>query len=548
MSVSYDTSGENILPNLISDLPAALSAKISVADEDEPSSDKSLSSVALPGEPSMLMLSSRSYSPGYVADDESDTLIETSPALQTSQLLTQSILHDSPEIRSAHDSNQKRKSSTGGPLKKRPRVENSQSDRVTKTLLLACPDDEEVLPPLHCFIRRQIQVFTATDAELSQPAPGRKNPIQLGQVGIRCIHCAKSNLRVKRSVCYPSSVKRLYSSVSDMKFDHFGVCPSIPKDLQEIYTQLKAQNDSFKSRRHRSSNKSTAQHYHDSAIAMGLKDGQTGVFMNGQVILPGVTCKPIILPRSPSLLLSQHGQSVGAKSALCSIMNPLLFPTTTEFSTTATLPQRTLSSKPTLGAGIKTLSCAEDERYLNPLHCFVRRHIQVFAATQEDIDAPSPGRKSPVILNQVGVRCVHCSRLPPKDRVKRAVCYPPAVAGIYHAVSNMKFDHFGKCKGLSKQDREEFNRLREGHGRRSSKGKKGLANTTAQYYHDAAMSLGLFDTKMGIRMKLSEEVPSHTKVGEKTIPQGLSALVIASDVMAAAAQPPIHEVANATAV
>jgi hypothetical protein len=95
-------------------------------------------------------------------------------------------------------------------------------------MLLAQPGDEEALNPLHVFVRQQIEVFTATAEELSQPAPGRKIPIKLHQVGLRCIHCRHfvtggnnntgnngqrqqqpNKKRVKRAVCYPSSVARV---------------------------------------------------------------------------------------------------------------------------------------------------------------------------------------------------------------------------------------------------------------------------------------------------------------------------------------------------
>ena len=99
------------------------------------------------------------------------------------------------------------------------------------------------------------------------------------------------------------------------------------------------------------------------------------------------------------------------------------------------------------------LGTETDRQYLNPLHCFVRRNVEVFVATDDDITAPSPGRKVRVGVGQVGIRCIHCAKLPSKDRVKRAVCYPPSVSAIYHSVSNMKFDHFGSCRGLPEEAR-----------------------------------------------------------------------------------------------
>ena len=119
------------------------------------------------------------------------------------------------------------------PPKKRFCQRKEAASAVVEPMLLAQPGDEEVLSPLHCFVRRQIEVFEATSEELAQPAPGRKVPIKLRQVGLRCIHCTSTkNLlvgnnnnnnnsngkdsptkRVKRAVCYPSSVARVSGSL-----------------------------------------------------------------------------------------------------------------------------------------------------------------------------------------------------------------------------------------------------------------------------------------------------------------------------------------------
>ena len=76
---------------------------------------------------------------------------------------------------------------------KKPRLEEAP-------VLLGRDDADSALPlkPLHAFIRQQIEVFSATPLELNQPAPGRKQAIQLGQVGIRCRHC--SHLPVRNRV------------------------------------------------------------------------------------------------------------------------------------------------------------------------------------------------------------------------------------------------------------------------------------------------------------------------------------------------------------
>jgi hypothetical protein len=158
-----------------------------------------------------------------------------------------------------------------------------------------------------------------------------------------------------------------------------------------------------------------------------------------------------------------------------------------------------------------------DSHYLNAIHCFVRRQLEYFVATKEDASAPSPGRKVKAVVGQVGIRCIHCAQLNSKDRVKRSVCYPPSIGGIYHAVSNMKCDHFAVCKGLPQKDREEYLRLRASNMRKRSKQAKGvpdsgIANATAQYYHDCALRLGLHDTEKGIRFKTDTFIDTATGV------------------------------------
>lgn len=187
-----------------------------------------------------------------------------------------------------------------------------------------------------------------------------------------------------------------------------------------------------------------------------------------------------------------------------------------------------------------TLAEDFDEDHLNEIHCFARKHIEIFAADDKDIAAPSPGRKVRVVHGQVGIRCIHCVALP--QRVKRAICYPRNVNGIYHAVSNMKFDHFAKCPGLPPQAQQEFRDLQDRYCRRGSNGsskpsldmKKKSSTSTALYYEMSAIRKGLVDTDAGIRFgpkKMSP--PKKTAVAASSPPPltGLSALVQAACVV-----------------
>lgn len=467
--------------------------------------------------------------------------------------------------------------------------------------LLGGPEDSKVLNPLHVFVRMQVEVFTATPHDIARPAPGRKNAIHLHQVGLRCIHCKglPSRDRVKRAVCYPSSVGRVYHSASDMKFDHFTNCRGLSPQLRQSFEFLKSQCKRRGERGNRT-HSSTAQYYHDSARLMGMVDGGGGILMSGfpmgmstcLLIAPSAdlsansresspvsppistsesfTAVPVSPPYRSALSVEIPGfssnnmfsQGLASCIPLYKVMsrqesNPRPEQTITahgfsfvNFNMPNTMTQRhsvspvlssqsfthdlTQYSGPLRNAssvvgGDSLLASPSDAQYLNPLHCFVRRHVAFFVANKEDIAAPSPGRKNRVHIGQVGIRCRRCAHLPLKDRVKRAICYPPSISGVYHSISNMKFDHFTTCRGLSAEDRAEFNHLRVNCNRRggfTSNGASGMSNSTAQYYHDSALRFGLVDTPQGIRFR-DHSVDDKVDIN-KHCSDGISVLMIAA--------------------
>ena len=158
-----------------------------------------------------------------------------------------------------------------------PSVANFQ-----QVLLLAQEDDEKYLSPIHCFVRKNIEVFTATAQSISEPAPGRKNKIRIGHVGLRCVHCGiqPPSQRVKRAVVYPSSIARIYSQVSDMKVDHFEKCKFMPVHLKETFRKLKLNKKSERKGKSLSSekglNNSMSRYYLESTVKMGMEDSADG--------------------------------------------------------------------------------------------------------------------------------------------------------------------------------------------------------------------------------------------------------------------------------
>jgi hypothetical protein len=290
-------------------------------------------------------------------------------------------------------------------------------------------------------------------------------------------------------------------------------CRELPEDVLAIFEALKAKGKRSSEKKPLRNSSSTARYYHDTAVQMGMVNVEGSIFMappsqwqsttqcvelpSSQRTSPAgsvISSLPpniIIIPMQIDLpLANRHHLTLSALTK----KSGTLFSKTSTISTSAPSPiERRIRLK---------LASSEDNEYLNDLHCFVRKHLEVFTANKGDIAAPAPGRKTRVNLGQVGIRCVHCANLPMKERVKRAVCYPPSVGGIYHAVSNMKHDHFAICRGLPADAREQFSKLKNTCAQRGTSGNggvRGLASSTAQYYHDSAVHKGLVDTKTGIR-------------------------------------------------
>lgn len=143
---------------------------------------------------------------------------------------------------------------------------------------------------------------------------------------------------------------------------------------------------------------------------------------------------------------------------------------------------------------ILLLAIDDDRGKLNDHQMFLRRQIEVFRATETDIQSHTRAKNKPIVLGQVGIRCRHCRHLAPGRRRKASTYFPSALIGIYQAAHNLSVEHLqgGACPVLPQDIREELIRLGER--------KPGGASMAGKlYWADAAMRVGLVDTDDGIR-------------------------------------------------
>lgn len=384
-------------------------------------------------------------------------------------------------------------------------------------LLLSLPDDKISLSETLCIVRENIEVFVATDADVKAPAPGRKRPVVIGQVGLRCIHCrvaTHQSEKVKRAVCFPSSIKRIYRTVIDMKLDHFKACRFVPVELKMKLEQLRASNAR--------STGTTMQYFVQAAKRMGMVDGghgirfckETAASTNSQVLpAPGA---PVV--KSQDIMVPKNAGDVNKPRAIDRLPSAMSFSLSMDLSlsgasavsksgsaASASISATSLKDDIEIFHGKTLLSCPDDKASLSPLRCFLRENVYAFSATAEDIAVRTPTTFS-VAVGQVGIGCIHCLHLPAKERSNRAVCFPFSIGRIYQSVADIQRFHISECKMIPPDVKAKFVELQKA----STKGSKGLA--TRQYWVTSAKKRGMVDTSNGIRFGRDPSIPFEKAV------------------------------------
>jgi hypothetical protein len=384
-------------------------------------------------------------------------------------------------------------------------------------MLLAMPEDRMSLSETLCVVRENIEVFTATQADVDAPAPGRKHAVVVGQVGLRCIHCrhtVRNSDRVKRAVCYPSSIKRIYRTVIDMKLDHFSQCKFVPISLKNRLDKLKAV--------HTRSTGTTMLYFIKAAKSLGMENGPSGVILSQEKVAAlspatssltpkesreeaattaheGTSSRPAGVNRCDSLSSGSwmSGERDGAQPRVDSMSSWSFESRSGGVGAASSGPPGSATHTTSSGSelnfeGMIPLSLPEDKTALSPLRCFLREQVCAFSATEKDIAVRAPTTFS-ISIGQVGIGCIHCVKQSARHRSNRAVCFPFSIGRIYQSVADIQRFHFGECRMMPDEIKYKFLDLQSA----SSKGSKGLA--TRQYWMSSARKIGLVDTPTGIR-------------------------------------------------
>lgn len=159
------------------------------------------------------------------------------------------------------------------------------------------------------------------------------------------------------------------------------------------------------------------------------------------------------------------------------------------------------------GGVVKSLAMNCDVEQLSDYQILVRQQLELFEADVSDVECNTQGRKKPVVVAQVGLRCRHCAQTPFRHRGRGAVYYPAKLEGVYQAAQNMAGSHLckpGVCPHLPIHIQQQLNDLR---ARRDN------ASGGKQYWADGCRALGLMETAdHGLRFVSSTMSPTSASV------------------------------------
>jgi hypothetical protein len=113
-------------------------------------------------------------------------------------------------------------------------------------IALHLEEDSHSLNAYQCLLRKQIELFeTAPTSGVEGRSQGRNTPIRIGQVGIRCRHCASlpNKARPKGAVYYSKSLDGVYQVSQNMSKVHLTErCRRIPNIIKQRLISLHSVN------------------------------------------------------------------------------------------------------------------------------------------------------------------------------------------------------------------------------------------------------------------------------------------------------------------
>jgi hypothetical protein len=355
---------------------------------------------------------------------------------------------------------------------------------------LVLDEDKLLLTDYFFYLMKQLRLCRFSEAD-RKTRGGKREKIQIGFGGLQCIHCIDANNARK---FFWSNVDRLANSFAEIP-GHVLKCRHCPQQTKDALYQLKQFHPEQMARLPRGSQKvffrRMWRRLHDEDPQAKSPDQPTSSGPSRLDIDVGAG-----EPKSPAEAKTT-GQDTSPSGTTGSDESILLLQRSTKEAAKALADSASMSLPPSPTSRV-LLAIPEDKEWLSDTDCFIRRQIEVFCASNDDVQVARHDRKFPVHEGQVGIRCIHCSLTKQGTGAHgSAVAYPFSISGIYESVREFQRLHLDSCENLPAEMRTKLADL---------KGSTSLSSVLRKYYVLAAKALGLKDTRDGIRAG-AESVP-----------------------------------------
>lgn len=345
---------------------------------------------------------------------------------------------------------------------------------------LVLEEDKLLLTDYFFHLMKQLRLVRFSEGD-RKTRGGKREKIKIGYGGLQCIHCSDANNSRK---FFWSNVDRLANSFAEIP-GHVLKCRHCPQPIKDALLQLKEVHPEQMARLPRGSQKvffrRMWRRLHD-------EDPQAKSSPDQANLAPAPSADSADTTKLPAEVKSGNDTSPSGTTGSDESILPLQRST---IEAAKALADSTASSLPPSPTSKVLLAIPEDKEWLSDTDCFIRRQIEVFCATQEDVETARNDRKFPIHEGQVGIRCIHCALAKQGPGARGSgVAYPFSISGIYESVREFQRLHLDTCENVPSHLKAKLSDL---------KGSTSLSSVLRKYYVLAAKALGLKDTRDGIR-------------------------------------------------
>lgn len=231
----------------------------------------------------------------------------------------------------------------------------------------------------------------------------------------------------------------------------------------------------------------------DSSTALLLAGAQANLLERQASILSGLSPQLLALsgyPAGGTDMLNARSAIRSSMSGLGNFEANVDNPRRIQASPSKTQEHPRQASEGDSSSGIP-MALPSDEENLSQYQCLVRAQIDLFEARIQDIECNAQGRNKPIRVGQVGIRCRHCTVLPPGRRPRGAVYFPAKLPGLYQAAQNMAINHFtAACVNIPPEIKQRIIELKEK--------KTTVLGGGKQYWANGARVVGIVETDNGL--------------------------------------------------